>query len=196
MGLLDIILAICENFPLGRISKVPEDAFDGWELEHEAEISVFLAALAHRNEGQDTFTSRAVPDKALTVDGVTEAEHKSPEGEPTGESAARSGNTAQPVTSTDRVLRVSAENLNHLLGLAGVCVLCVNLGRVTIEPSCMNPKLWLWLFPPIKASSPIYKVRTIAVAFQNIVAHEPRSLKSQIRPQRIGPVPEHFRSSI
>lgn len=104
---------------LGRISKVPEDAFDGWELEHETEISAFLAALAHRNEGQGTFTLRAVPDTALTVEGVTEPEHKSPEGEPTGQSAARSGNTAQPVTSTDRVLRVSAENLNHLLGLAG-----------------------------------------------------------------------------
>jgi two-component system, chemotaxis family, sensor histidine kinase and response regulator WspE len=104
---------------LGRIAKIPDEVLAGWELENEAAISGFLAALKRSKDGANDSTLSAVYNQPVTVEGVTGAEHKSPESESTGPSAGPSEGGAPPVASTDRVLRVSAENLNSLLGLAG-----------------------------------------------------------------------------
>ncbi len=102
---------------LDRIATVPDDSFPTWEVGHEDEIRAFLAALLHNNEGPSAPNLRPVSDPQLTSGQITQ--DKSPEAASPVQPAGQSDNSAQLITPTDRMLRVSAENLNHLLGLAG-----------------------------------------------------------------------------
>jgi two-component system sensor histidine kinase and response regulator WspE len=99
----DVLLAGIDL--LGRIAQVSGDSFATWGAEHERELKAFLDSL----ETGETLESGG-------VSGDTPPETASDNNDPRRESDGL-GAKLSPVS--DRVLRVTAENLSHLLGLAG-----------------------------------------------------------------------------
>lgn len=104
---------------LGGISTVPEESFAQWELEHDAEIGDFVGAVARASE-DSPFPRPAITGApaGTSEEAVTAGSHP----DETGSTASVAGVPAIGATrlpTTDRVLRVKAENLNRLLGLAG-----------------------------------------------------------------------------
>jgi two-component system sensor histidine kinase and response regulator WspE len=100
---------------LGRIAQVREQGFGDWGAQHQEEIEAFIASL---RPGSDppalTAASRASgsQDSSAQATDVTPTDTsrpKQPEVEVTTKTAA----------GQDRVLRVTADHLNRLLGLAG-----------------------------------------------------------------------------
>lgn len=104
---------------LGRISAVPDESLAQWELEHDAEITNFLTTLARASGGS------ASPEPATTAAPADTSEEEITDRgrlDGPGSTASVAGlpdSGAIPVPTMDRVLRVGAENLNRLLGLAG-----------------------------------------------------------------------------
>src|SRR5207244_4104717 len=108
------------------ISKRSEEEISLWETDHATEINDFLQALAQLMP-QDQVSKSAAADVS-TVPGVGETDQSRSD---TATSAGSSGVAtriagsesllSQPakVEPPDRVLRLTAENLNRLLGLAG-----------------------------------------------------------------------------
>jgi two-component system sensor histidine kinase and response regulator WspE len=103
---------------LGRVANVSEPEFAAWELAHGGEISAFLAALARSADVPDSARSDVGSPRPLTPEGVGEIGLQAPEQSPSQPPATRMGDGAINTQASDRVLHVSAENLNHLLGLA------------------------------------------------------------------------------
>jgi two-component system sensor histidine kinase and response regulator WspE len=85
---------------LNRIANTPEDELTLWNSERQQEITDFL----------NTLTT------ALTVPA---AESTTPPAQPAVAPAARPAGPGEDRESSERVLRVTADNLNRLLGLAG-----------------------------------------------------------------------------
>ena len=97
-----------------RIANVPEADIARWADEHGAEIGAFIDALSA--------PVQAAPETELENAPATKAEAPSPTLErpaPPPEEPTAPGKAADV---SDRVLRVTAENLNRLLGLAGESV--------------------------------------------------------------------------
>ena len=86
---------------LARIRQLAPGEFTAWNEAHETEIAAFIASLAHNVERSCRPLSGS----------VTPAEVS-------GQTASESGAQSK-VARTDRVLRVTAENLSRLLGLGG-----------------------------------------------------------------------------
>jgi len=81
---------------LGRIAQVPEESLEEWDDEHRAEIDAFVDSLSSpASQAPELPSTKAVP-------AVSRADLP----------------PASPGTS-DRTLRVTSDNLNRLLGLAG-----------------------------------------------------------------------------
>src|SRR5437762_10517506 len=95
---------------LARIAKTPEAEVGQWEGEKPAEVNTFLAALAAVLEGGENGDSAGdAPAPASLLSEPPSTQQSEPQ--PAGAADVRE--------SSDRVLRVTAENLNRLLGLAG-----------------------------------------------------------------------------
>src|SRR5207244_3275220 len=96
---------------LARIAKTPEAEVGQWEGEKPAEVNTFLAALAAVLEGGENGDSSgdAAPAPASLLSEPQSTQQSEPQ--PAGAADVRE--------SSDRVLRLTAENLNRLLGLAG-----------------------------------------------------------------------------
>lgn len=87
---------------LVAIAMTPEAEVSTWEAEKSGEIDTFLAALSR------------------VLENGNEAEEEPPPTADTGQPATAAPWTASTENNkTDSVLRVTADNLNHLLGLAG-----------------------------------------------------------------------------
>lgn len=104
---------------LGRISKVPDESFFSWEAEHEAEIEDFLSALTNPKNPSAAASPSAIAQASDNGGDVPDAGHRGKGGEDNVFPTAGLESPSPSVESTERVLRVSAENLNRLLGLAG-----------------------------------------------------------------------------
>jgi two-component system, chemotaxis family, sensor histidine kinase and response regulator WspE len=104
---------------LSRISMVTDDSFAQWELEHEAEIGDFVASVACALEDSASPASSLTGAPAATSEATMTPGGHPDETESTPPIASRPESGAAPPTTADRVLRVGAENLNRLLGLAG-----------------------------------------------------------------------------
>jgi two-component system, chemotaxis family, sensor histidine kinase and response regulator WspE len=96
---------------LTRIAKTLEADISQWEGEKKTEVEAFLAALTHFLEGNEEIEDSA--DKVGPAP-TPAALPPTPITEPQAIAVASAGRE-----TTDRVLRVTAENLNRLLGLAG-----------------------------------------------------------------------------
>jgi two-component system sensor histidine kinase and response regulator WspE len=96
---------------LTRIAKTPEADIDQWTGEKPAEVNKFLQALS--------VTIEAGNGAAAHDDPALEAALVAPEAPPMQQRDLAPVAVADAAESSDRVLRVTAENLNRLLGLAG-----------------------------------------------------------------------------
>src|SRR5437867_8056232 len=92
---------------LARIAKTPEAEVGQWTGEKPAEVNTFLAALAAVLEGGENgdSTGDAAPAPAALLS----------EPQPTQQSEPQPAGAAHVRESSDRVLRVTAENLNRAL---------------------------------------------------------------------------------
>lgn len=96
---------------LAQISNLKESQVDSWTAAHEADLAEYVASLA---ETQPTRAAPAPPQPSVSPpqpppEAVAPVTESAPVEKVSGEDAA----------SSDRVLRVTAEKLNRLLGLAG-----------------------------------------------------------------------------
>ena len=108
---------------LGRIAQVPDEAVEHWSAEHQTEIDEFLASLSwHATPTLGTvpptiprppLPSYEVAQEILYPNNTDAARQSSVQAPPQTEVAARSSGISA------RVLRVTTDNLNRLLGLVG-----------------------------------------------------------------------------
>ena len=98
---------------LTRIAKTPETDIDQWSGENPAEVTKFLEALGRAIKNGNGATHDDAPVEAVLV--APSAPATPPMQQPAPEAPASAPGAEGP----DRVLRVTAENLNRLLGLAG-----------------------------------------------------------------------------
>jgi two-component system sensor histidine kinase and response regulator WspE len=93
---------------IARIAKAPEEGFDSWEAASRSEIDAFVDSLAALADA--VARAPALPPKEVSAAPAPQ------------ESAPRTPERSvieTPSVVSDRFLRVTAENLNHLMGLAG-----------------------------------------------------------------------------
>jgi two-component system sensor histidine kinase and response regulator WspE len=116
---------------LQHISKRTEANIGSWETDHAAEISAFLESISKLMAGAQV-EAQSQPDNGASASesGADELRETAASETPLSESLPAKRPQAQPQKtrppsagrkdeSTDRVLRLTAENLNRLLGLAG-----------------------------------------------------------------------------
>ncbi len=97
---------------LMRIALTPEDQLSGWQGSERATVDQMIAQLKAVTQGQSVAPPPAVRPEAKPSDGA--AVRPAPTATETKPEAA-----APAAAASDRVLRVTAANLNRLLGLAG-----------------------------------------------------------------------------
>jgi two-component system sensor histidine kinase and response regulator WspE len=107
---------------LSKISQTPEADTGLWEKEQKGEIDSFLTALAQLLASPEPEPETKAPAPVSTSVAsapapFSEKEPSPPAPTPESTPAASPGTTSAP--ETDRVLRVTADHLNRLLGLAG-----------------------------------------------------------------------------
>ena len=100
---------------LGRIAQAPADSFETWGVEHEPDLQTFLVSLNLRSES-------LVPPAASGLGNAPESGAARPRQQPSDNNDPKPGSDefgSKTPPGSDRVLRVTAENLSRLLGLAG-----------------------------------------------------------------------------
>jgi two-component system, chemotaxis family, sensor histidine kinase and response regulator WspE len=114
-GLTDTLLAGIDL--LNRIAQVSDEVIESWELEQQKEIETFLTSLSSLNgalaEGGKAPAGRPSPPEVLPEAAKPLAVDSTPRPPEATEHRRR------PVISSDRGLRVTTDNLNRLMGLAG-----------------------------------------------------------------------------
>jgi len=106
-----------------RVSRLQEAELENWDSQNQAEVEIFIQKLAAASTaGASSLSSEALvetPADSKSNQPPVQADAAAPPG-PGG--ALKSADQSSRPTSddpSDRVLRVSAENLNRMLGLAG-----------------------------------------------------------------------------
>jgi len=95
---------------LGRIAHAPEASLGDWEIERNPELQALIADLSGLRDGKAAPAPGTAPAVAPPAAPVTAAEVRA---------IPAAAATAAPADSNERVLRVTADNLNRLLGLTG-----------------------------------------------------------------------------
>ena len=105
---------------LNRIAQVPDEVLEKWEIEQENEIDTFVSSLASLAvmivEGDQG------PGGRVSLPEVLAKAAKPLQGESTLVPAESPEHGSDPANPSDRVLRVTTDNLNRLMGLAGEAV--------------------------------------------------------------------------
>jgi two-component system sensor histidine kinase and response regulator WspE len=100
---------------LGRISQIPEQSFGEWGAHHREEIDAFIASLRRDSKPSAPAMESAPPDAhnlSARSDGL--ASDSIPV-----QKKVQDDTTTKSPAGPDRALRVTADSLNRLLGLAG-----------------------------------------------------------------------------
>jgi two-component system sensor histidine kinase and response regulator WspE len=104
---------------LGRIARVPDDNLESWSATHQTEIDGFLESLFLHAEPTLNPAPAMVNESPVRSFQDVPAVDRSDEAEMVPQSSARTEFTPKSSLARDRVFRVTANNLNRLLGLAG-----------------------------------------------------------------------------
>ena len=107
---------------LNRTAEVSDENLKAWEASQQQEIEAFLNSLSKLAEAVEPLSPAPADPPRLPVEKTLEAGKQLAPGSasvsaPPSESATRT--SATKTAGSDRVLRVTADNLNSLLGLAG-----------------------------------------------------------------------------
>jgi two-component system sensor histidine kinase and response regulator WspE len=104
---------------LGRIAQVPEQDLESWSAVHQTEIDAFIASLSLQSNpslGLDPTTFPQSPSASLGDIPAVSPPRKT---EIDLQTAAQTEFVARSSGASERVIRVTADNLSRLLGLAG-----------------------------------------------------------------------------
>ena len=105
-GLIDALLAGIDL--LNRVAQVSDEALESWETSQRQEMEAFLTSILSLAE------ALGQPPE------ITEPPELAPSSEPAKTlEKTSSSSVAQPAVAPDRVLRITADNLDRLMGLAG-----------------------------------------------------------------------------
>ncbi|MEA3212201.1 MAG: two-component system, chemotaxis family, sensor histidine kinase and response regulator WspE [Chthoniobacter sp.] len=104
---------------LSRIAQAPEEEISRWNTAHRAEIDAFLKALTASLAEKPASAPITVPTGSAPPESAPEPAPTPAAGAPT---LARASAASKASDAASRALRVTAENLNRLLGLAGESV--------------------------------------------------------------------------
>jgi two-component system sensor histidine kinase and response regulator WspE len=126
---------------LGRIAQVADESLASWEADHQAEVDAFVGSLSTpalplqvSPEASPELDAVAAPDPPPDMSGANASPIGRSRQDMSGANASpigrsRQENASLPVSATDaasrpsgtadRTLRITADNLNRLLGLAG-----------------------------------------------------------------------------
>jgi two-component system sensor histidine kinase and response regulator WspE len=105
---------------IGRISRISDEEFESWQSEHNDDIDAFISSLADQTERKSE-AGTPPPGKLpspTALSGTSETSGKITATQPRTEAWIEPGDQSNSLNS-QRVLRVTADNLNRLLGLAG-----------------------------------------------------------------------------
>jgi two-component system sensor histidine kinase and response regulator WspE len=114
---VDALLAAVDL--LGRIAEVPDETFITWETEHRADLEALLASLALQANPAAGPVSRPVAELHPPSDQPSTVVSDSFQAAAIPPRSSRAEGTAQSNETAERILRVTTDNLNRLLGLAG-----------------------------------------------------------------------------
>ena len=105
---------------IGRISRIADEEFESWQAEHNNDIDAFISSLAHQTESKSEAGTPAPgkPASPAGLSGNSKSSGKSASTQARTEGWIEPGDRSNSLDS-QRVLRVTADNLNRLLGLAG-----------------------------------------------------------------------------
>jgi two-component system sensor histidine kinase and response regulator WspE len=120
-GVIDSLLAGIDL--LNRNAKVPDDALESWETAQQNQIETFLRSLSSLAEVLGQPGQVCVEPSPDVRSRIVAAETKPARIESTASPATAPEPGKNLVFGSDRVLRVTADNLNHLMGLAGEALL-------------------------------------------------------------------------
>jgi len=104
---------------LVRIAEVPEEILESWSAVHQTEVDAFLASLALMANPAVDLDSTTLPQSLSASIGGTPAVSSPSKREIAIQAPAQTELTAKSSGASERVIRVTADNLNRLLGLAG-----------------------------------------------------------------------------
>jgi len=104
---------------LGRIAQVPEESLENWGAQHQTEIDALLASLSvHATPEVGPASTTIPPSRSSSQDNISAVIHSS-KADIRLPSPAPAEYTVKSSGASERVLRVTTDNLNRLLGLAG-----------------------------------------------------------------------------
>jgi two-component system, chemotaxis family, sensor histidine kinase and response regulator WspE len=119
-GQVDAMLAGVDL--LGRIAQVPDEALEGWDIAHQEQIDAFIASLSLQAVVVD-LDPTAIPQSAQSTSaphaGIAAPNPPPARAETTDQTPVQTEFATKSSTASERTIRVTADNLNRLLGLAG-----------------------------------------------------------------------------
>jgi two-component system sensor histidine kinase and response regulator WspE len=120
-GVIDSLLAGIDL--LSRNAKVPDDALESWETAQQNQIETFIRSLSSLAEALGQPGRVSIEPSPDVRSKIVAAETKPDPTESTASAAKAPEPLKNLVVGSDRVLRVTADNLDHLMGLAGEALL-------------------------------------------------------------------------
>lgn len=118
-GLVDSLLAGIDL--LNRAAQVSDEVLESWEASQRQEIETFLTSLVALSEALGQ--SQVVDHPEAPLREIVPEAAKPPQVESTPARVEPLANTKQLAAPSGRVLRITADNLNRLMGLAGEALL-------------------------------------------------------------------------
>jgi two-component system, chemotaxis family, sensor histidine kinase and response regulator WspE len=105
---------------LVRISQIPDSEFETWQLEHQRDIEAFLASLSGEANTIRTDTS-SFEEMSSPAEGLNDIRASAAGQAPSDSQSQMQTEEATRLSpaASERTLRITADNLNRLLGLAG-----------------------------------------------------------------------------
>lgn len=104
---------------LQRIAQVPDQTLETWSTAHQTELDQFVSSLSLHASSAPLRATPIICDSSTGVPPDDRATENQAIGDPAPQSLAQTEFPAKSSPARDRVFRVTAENLNRLLGLAG-----------------------------------------------------------------------------
>jgi two-component system, chemotaxis family, sensor histidine kinase and response regulator WspE len=104
---------------LGRIAQVPEQSLESWSAVHQTEVEAFIASPALQATPMVGLDPTQISPLSSAPHGVAPAGNPPSKTEIALQAAAQTELATKSSGASERMIRVTADNLNRLLGLAG-----------------------------------------------------------------------------
>jgi two-component system, chemotaxis family, sensor histidine kinase and response regulator WspE len=116
-GQVDAMLAGVDL--LGRIAQVPDEALEDWDIAHQTQVDAFIASLSLQAKAVVDLDPTAIPQELSAPHAGIAAANPPGRAETAPQAPVQTELATKSSPTSERVIRVTADNLNRLLGLAG-----------------------------------------------------------------------------